>query len=134
MTMASDKRLGPKHRQSEYTAETGAAICERIVEGESLRKICSDSDMPTRDTVRHWCAQHTDFREDFASAESLAADFLMEETIGLVDDCPLWVEKVYRGKVVTVQARQQFARCRLRVEVRWWVVEQKRPSKRRKNS
>lgn len=46
-------------------------ICRRLVDGESLRKICLDEDMPDRHTVIRWknenetfCAQYARARED----------------------------------------------------------------------
>jgi hypothetical protein len=132
--MISDKESGPKQRPSKYTAETGETICDRIAEGESLAKICSDPSMPTRDTVRRWYAEHKDFREEYEFAESFALDWLADETVDLADNFrPSVLEKVSRGKVVRVRDREAFQRCRLKIDVRWWVVEQKWLSKRKKN-
>lgn len=41
-------------RPRNYKAETARKICERIADGESLRSICEDSKMPSRETVRKW--------------------------------------------------------------------------------
>jgi hypothetical protein len=134
MPMTPDKQSDPKPRPSEYTAETGETICDRIAEGESLAKICSDPSMPTRDTVRRWCSEHEDFRKEYEFAESFALDWLADETVDLADDFrPSVLEKVSRGKVVRVRDPEAFQRCRLKIDVRWWVVKQKWLSKRKKN-
>jgi Bacteriophage Sf6, terminase small subunit-like len=128
--MPTAKELAANHRPSEYTPEMGSAICDRIAEGESLAKICSDPSMPTRGTVRRWCAEHEDFRQHYESAEDFALDVLPDEAVDIADDCrPTVSEKVSRGRVVRVRDPEEFHRRRLRVEVRWWVVEQKRISK-----
>ncbi len=36
----------PAGRPTDYTPELGDLICSRIAEGSSLRKICTDDEMP----------------------------------------------------------------------------------------
>jgi Bacteriophage Sf6, terminase small subunit-like len=110
-----------------YTTEIGLVICDRLVEGEILRAICAEPGMPDLDTVRHWLAQHEDFRKSYESTQSLLADFLQDEILEIADDSAGdWVEKVRAsGRVVTVRDRKHLARCRLRVEVRSWVLDQR---------
>ena len=43
----------------EFTEEIFGAICERMANGEGLRKICSDRDMPNRSTVLRWIENDT---------------------------------------------------------------------------
>src|SRR4051812_44586634 len=89
--------------------------------------------MPTRDTVRCWCAEHDDFRQDYEAAEDFALQVLPDEMIDLADEFrPSVVEKVSRGRVIRVQTTEESRRCRLRVEVRWWVVKEKRLAKAQK--
>ena len=38
-------------RPSDYSAEIAEAICDRLVNGESLRAVCADPAMPARATV-----------------------------------------------------------------------------------
>ena len=40
-------RQHKRGRPSNYNSEVAWAICGRLVEGESLRRICSDAGMPT---------------------------------------------------------------------------------------
>src|SRR5262245_33257734 len=118
MSMPSDNQPSGKHRPSEYTAEMAAAICDRIAEGESLARICSDPSMPTRDTVRHWCAEHEEFREHYESAEDFAVFMLGEDTVDLADNFRSTVlEKVLRGRVVKVRVPGEWGRCLLKIKV-----------------
>lgn len=61
-------------RPSDYTPELGAAICARIAEGESLRSICRDPEMPATSTVFLWIGKHADFSERYARAKEESAD------------------------------------------------------------
>jgi hypothetical protein len=129
MTMASDSKIATNSRPAEYTAEIDTTLCGRLVEGESLRAICADPGMPDRDTICRWLTHHEDFRKSYELAQSMLADFLEDEILEIVDDCDGdRVEKVWaRGRVVTVRDRQHLARCRLRAEVRNWVLDQRMP-------
>lgn len=53
-------------------------ICERIADGESLRKICKDQDLPERRTVFRWLAdpapERDAFRHQYALAREASAD------------------------------------------------------------
>jgi len=55
-------------RPTDYTEEVGLAICERIADGESLRTICSDNDMPGRTTVYQWLEAQPAFANHYARA------------------------------------------------------------------
>ena len=48
-------------RPTDYTPELATLICERMVEGETLRKICADDEMPNRSTVFRWLVKHQEF-------------------------------------------------------------------------
>ena len=67
-------------RKSIYTDELAAAICERIANGESLRAICRDDDMPNNATVMRWLMfdDVPVFREQYARAREAQADALAD--------------------------------------------------------
>ena len=71
---------------SVYSAEVAWAICDRLVEGESLRAICSDAGMPARATVFRWIARHKEFRDRYISARDFQAEGLGEEMLEIVRD------------------------------------------------
>jgi hypothetical protein len=68
-------------RPSEFTQEVADLICERIADGESLRKICAEDQMPDRSTVRRWLAQQPEFRVHYAHAREQQADVYAERII-----------------------------------------------------
>jgi hypothetical protein len=63
-------------RPSEFDPVIGDLICDRIIEGESLRAICEDPDLPAKSTVMKWLAsgQHPAFVDQYARAREISAD------------------------------------------------------------
>ena len=59
---------------SSYTPAIAQAICHRIADGESLRTICTDDDMPNRSTVFDWLGQHAEFADQYARAREMSAE------------------------------------------------------------
>lgn len=70
-------------RPSEFTPEIANEICERLAEGESLRTICQDDDMPSRSTVRLWRGSSPEFSAQYAHAREFQAETYAEK---IVDD------------------------------------------------
>jgi terminase small subunit-like protein len=68
-------------RPSLFTQEVADAICARLAEGESLRAICRDEEMPAISAVMRWLAddEHAKFKEQYARATILRADAKFEE-------------------------------------------------------
>jgi hypothetical protein len=134
ITMASDTKTAANGRPVEYTAEIGMTICDRIVEGESLRTIDADPGMPDKATVLDWLARHKEFRDAYTSAREFQEDGFLEEIIAIARDCSGdRVEKVRaNGRVVMVADPKHLARCRLRIDVRCWVADRMWPTKQEK--
>lgn len=64
----------PAGRPCEYTPEIGATICNRIVDGESLRAICEENGMPSKSTVLLWAQNLKEFSDQYARARELSAE------------------------------------------------------------
>src|SRR4051794_36249518 len=73
-------------RPSKYTEERAEQICSRIVEGESLRSICSAADMPDKATVFRWLARHPDFCDQYRAAKWCLMEIMVEEIMAIADD------------------------------------------------
>jgi hypothetical protein len=76
-------RQHKRGRPSNYNSEVAWAICDRLVEGESLRRICSDAGMPGKATVFRWIARHKEFRDRYIGARDCQAEGLGEEMIAI---------------------------------------------------
>lgn len=67
-------------RQSDYTPELAARICERLANGESLIAICrGDPEMPTPATVYRWLRRMPDFNDLYVEAREFQGDYLFDE-------------------------------------------------------
>lgn len=128
--MSCESKIAGGGRPTQYTTEIGLAICERLSDGETLRAVCADPGMPDKATVRDWLARCPEFRELYESALQGRAEDVAREAIEIADDSKGdYVEKVGpAGKVVTVFDRYNLARCRLRCDVRRWVVDRLAPN------
>ena len=77
---------GADARPPDYSPAIAAAICTRIVLGESLRRICASAGLPPVATVLDWIERHADFAEQFRRARELQADLLVDDLLDMADD------------------------------------------------
>lgn len=121
-------------RPSTFTQETADAICTRLAEGESLRKICADDEMPDQTTVYRWlrAEENEPFRQQYARAREDQADFYAEQIIEISDEDPATSVESGRGEdapdVVRVDGAA-VAHQRLRVDARKWYASKLAPKK-----
>jgi len=106
-----------KGRPSDYTEEIATTICDRIAEGESLRGICRDDDMPSKVSVWRWLNKHPDFCSRYAQARDAQAEGYGEEIVALADEIP------------THASHEEISRAKLRVDARKWVASRLLPGK-----
>lgn len=66
----------PVGRPTKYTDELADAICERMINGEHIVKICQDEKMPGRTTVYRWMAENPEFGTRIARAREGLADYV----------------------------------------------------------
>ena len=64
----------PKGRPSDYSEQIAEIICSRIGDGESLRHICANGDMPSKTSVMRWLEANKEFRDQYARARELQAE------------------------------------------------------------
>lgn len=83
---------------SDYTAELATTICQRIADGESLRSICADDDMPARSAVFDWLGKHPDFADQYARAREMSAE-------ADADDVAHYARKAADGDIEPAAAR-----------------------------
>lgn len=115
-------------RPSDYTEELALVICERIAEGESLRAICRDDDMPARSSVFKWLIEHKAFSDQYARAREAQADALFEDILEIADDKSQDVRVV--GEDEREVCNTEFVqRARLRVDARKWMAGKLAPKK-----
>ena len=74
-------------RSAGYGAEIAETICDRLVNGESLRAICADPGMPAKATVFRWLASNEDFRRSYALARECQAEDFADAILEIADGC-----------------------------------------------
>ena len=107
-------------RHSSFTQQIADEICLRLIEGQSLRTICSDDHMPTVSTVMSWLMlgssgddRYVQFLGQYARARDAQGDTYADEIIKIADETP--PEEAHLG--------------RLRVDARKWVASKLKPKK-----
>lgn len=73
-------------RISTYNEDQANQIAERLSDGEPLRQICRDPNMPQWRTVYDWIAAHPDFAARIARARELGQDVIAEDCLAIADD------------------------------------------------
>ena len=68
-----------------YGQDTADSICDRLADGESLRKICRSDDMPSTSTVCKWLGKNGEFAEQYARAREMQADALFDDCLDIAD-------------------------------------------------
>ncbi|MBH1476980.1 terminase small subunit protein [Stenotrophomonas maltophilia] len=118
-------------RPSKFTQQMADAICELLMDGKSLRSICSTAKMPNRSTVFRWLAENEAFRDQYARTREEQADVLADEIIAIADT-PVIGEKVKRdakGKVIERRTGDMVERSKLQIDVRKWYAGKLKPKK-----
>ena len=114
-------------RPTIYSEQLAQVICESLMVGMSLRRICELDDMPAISTVMQWLASGKDgFMEQYAHARQVQAEYLLDELIDIADDS----SKDY--VIVDGQERldqEHIQRARLRIDTRKWNIEKLAPKK-----
>lgn len=113
-------------RPSSFTQGVADTICQRITEGESLRRICLDDGMPAASTVFKWLTDRKEFSEQYARAREAQADHLAEEILQIADDGENDTYQTENGLAVN---HDVIARSRLRVDARKWLASKMAPKK-----
>lgn len=119
-------------RPSKYTNSLAIKICERIAEGESLRTIVKDDDMPSASTIFRWLLdkKHKEFWEQYEKARNVQAEMMFEELLEIADDASNdWMERQLADKVIEVVDTEHIQRSRLRVDTRKWYLSKVVPKK-----
>jgi len=118
-------------RPSDFTPELALIICERLVEGESLRAICREDGMPSQSMVFRWLETHESFREQYTRARDMQADTFADELTEISDDARNdWMKRNHgEDDPGWVANGEHIQRSRLRIETRKWIASKLKPKK-----
>ena len=114
-------------RPTIYSDELAQTICESLMVGMSLRKICELDDMPAISTVMQWLASNkSDFMEQYAHARQVQAEYLLDELIDIADDSSNDYEIVNGEERLN---QEHIQRAKLRIDTRKWNIEKLAPKR-----
>jgi hypothetical protein len=116
-------------KKSTYTPKIGAEICERLAEGEPLRKICRDPHMPAWRTVYDWIKADSEFATRIAHARMLGFDAIAEEALEIADTPMAGEEIEDDGEKVRTRRGDMLGHRKLRVETRLKLLAKWCPAK-----
>lgn len=98
-------------RPTAYTEKLAQEICMRILEGQSLSKVCKSDDMPARSSVNKWLSENTNFSDNYVRA------------------CKIRRENRFEDLDEVVDTTEDVQRARLKVDVIKWQLSKEEPKK-----
>jgi hypothetical protein len=117
-------------RPSDYTPELADRICSRLADGESLRTVCRDEDMPDKATVFRWLRSNQPFCDQYTRAKEESADALTDEMLDISDDAINdWMLAHGKDSAGWQVNGEHIQRSRLRIETRKWIASKLKPKK-----
>ena len=103
-----------KGRPTKFNPESAAEICTRIEEGETLKRICLDENMPHRATVNDWKRSISHFGDMLTRARLAQGAALADDAVAILDemhgDKDLNLTAVRVGEV-RAKMRLELAKC-----------------------
>ena len=114
----------PNGRPTIFTETLAAKICQRIADGESIRAICSDPDMPSTTAIFRWIAngKYDGFRQLYEASMQIRLETLGDGLIELAD-AP--IERNAAGAIDSAAVQMR----RLQIETRRWILSKLLPRK-----
>jgi hypothetical protein len=131
MAKTAAKKPAKKTERISYNDKLADRICVRIVEGESIRKICADPSMPGMTAVFSWLNQHEYFAKQYARAKEEQAEKFADEIVEIADETPE-IEPVLdkNGEVVEMKISSAYVSWQKnRVDARKWIASKLKPKK-----
>lgn len=119
-------------RETSYTPEIAAEICDRLSTGETLRQICRSAGMPSDASVRRWAMDDVNgFASQYASARDLGLEAMADDLFDITDDGSNdWMERELKnGLVIEVPNTELVMRSRLRADTRKWYLSKLAPKR-----
>jgi hypothetical protein len=107
-------------------------ICDKLANGQSLRAICAEPDMPAASTVFLWLSDDAAFSEQYARAREAQADALFDEILEIADDGSNdWMERKDKddANIGWRENGEAIRRSALRVDARKWMAAKLQPKK-----
>lgn len=92
-------------RPTAFSEELANTICERLMDGESLREICSSPGMPHRSTVIRWMESRPGFATRVAHSRDMQADLMDDLVLEVARNCTPETAAADKVKIAAYQWR-----------------------------
>lgn len=117
-------------RPTTFAQKVADEVCARLMDGESLRMICEDEQMPGQRTVYQWLMHNDAFAQQYARAREVQADTLADEVLVLADRSRMGHKTTIKanGDTETVEG-DMVERTRLQIDARKWLAGKLAPKK-----
>jgi hypothetical protein len=125
---SSEKHAGG--RPTIFSEDVALTICERLADGQSLRTIGADPDLPSQRTIYRWLAANEEFRQQYARARETQADTLFDEMLDIADNSANdWMARLEEKGGGFELNGDHVRRTQLRLDTRKWMAGKLRPKK-----
>ena len=127
--VSKSPKEGKTGRPSVMTDEVMVEICLRMHEGESLRKIARDPDMPSRSTIKRCLAENPAWQSQYTHAQQGLWGCWAEECLDIADDGTTdYITKVGRNGVeYEAVDTEHIRRSEVRINTRKWLLSKLLP-------
>jgi hypothetical protein len=116
-------------RPTRYNKEQMDEILFRMSEGEPLRKICREPNMPAWRTIYDWLEKDADLLNRFSRARDLGGDAIFEETLEIADNPNYGLKEVIGKDGSTITKEDMLGHRKLQVETRFKLLSKWNPKK-----
>ena len=96
-------------RPTLYSPELAKEICERVIQGTSIPKLCEEEGMPHRSTIWQWMQDNAEFSNILARARKARAHFSVEQMIDIADEATPEDWQVKRLKIESIKTYAKLA-------------------------
>lgn len=104
-------------------------ICERIEEGESLRSVLRDEDMPSSRTFFKWIDSDESKVKQYARATDMRADAIFDEMFDISDTPLEGITLTEKETGTEIKRGDMLGHRRLQVDTRKWALSKMNPKK-----
>jgi hypothetical protein len=105
-----------------FSQEIFDEICEKIANGESLRKICKNDKMPNLTSVWKWLNNDEELSKQYARAREEQAEYYADE---ITEICDAVIPVDAFGKIDAGAVNQ----ARLKIDSRKWIASKLKPKR-----
>ena len=119
----------PGAKPAPYDQGVAEEVCVRLMEGRTLRSICEDQDIPSKNVVYRWLAADPVFKDAYARAREFQMLAWADDVVEIADDtsADYYDRDTKDGGTERVVDQEAIARSRLKVDARKWLMSKLSP-------